>query len=125
MLWARVRRASAVHFTLFFLAVAAAPHHHLNGIEDLLLDQRSDSGLIAQTFGEAGTRQEPSLNAVRFARDFPCLACFGGDFVAALAPTIAFQATLVALSTPPVTPAFATPALLPAEPSSRAPPHIS
>jgi len=81
MLWARVRRASAVYFALFFLAVASAPHHHLNGIEDLLLDQRSDSGLIAQTLGPPGTRQKPALNAIRFARDFPCLACFGGDFV--------------------------------------------
>ena len=125
MLWARVRRASAVYFALFFLAVASAPHHHLNGIEDLLLDQRSDSGLIAQTLGPPGTRQKPALNAIRFARDFPCLACFGGDFVSALAPMIAFQATLVALSTPPVAPPLATPSLLSVDPSSRAPPHIS
>jgi hypothetical protein len=125
MLWACVRRASAVYFALFFFAVAVAPHHHLNGIEDLLLDQRSDSGWIAQVHGTAGTRQEPALNAIGFARDFPCLACFGGDFVAAPAPVIAFTATLTPLPIQLVSPRLVTPALLPAESHSRAPPHIS
>jgi hypothetical protein len=125
MSWACVRRAGAIYFALFFLAVAAAPHHHLNGIEDLLLDQRSDSGLIAQVSGSVGTRQEPALNAIRFARDFPCLACFNGDFVAAPTPVVAFNATLTPLSAPVVPPNPAAPALLPAEAASRAPPRIS
>ncbi len=125
MTWAVARRAGAIYFALFFVVVAAAPHHHLNGIEDLLLDQRSDSGLVVLASGSAGTRQEPALNAIRFARDFPCLACFGGDFVSAPAPTIAFEATLVPLSVPPVPATPASPALLPAETCSRAPPELS
>jgi hypothetical protein len=125
MSWASVRRAGAIYFALFFLAVAAAPHHHLNGIEDLLLDQRSDSGLIAQVRGPAGTRREPAVNPFRMVRDFPCLACFGGDFVAAPTPVIAFTATLTPRSAPIVPPSPAVPALLPAEAASRAPPRIS
>jgi hypothetical protein len=122
MSWSFVRRAGAIYFALFFLAVAAAPHHHLNGIEDLLLDQRSDSGLILQVQGPPGTRQEPALNPFRMVRDFPCLACFGGDFVSAPTPIIAFTATLTPLSAPIVPPNPASPALLPAEAASRAPP---
>ena len=125
MSWAQARRAGAIYFAFFFVLVAAAPHHHLNSIEDLLLDQRSDSGLVAQVSGPAGTRQEPALNAICFARDFPCLACFGGDFVAAATPIIAFSATLTPLSTPIVPPDAAAPSLLPAEAASRAPPRIS
>lgn len=125
MTGSRLRRFTAAYLASFLLAVAAAPHHHLNGIEDLLLDQRSDSGLIAQVLGPAGTRQEPSVNAVRFARDFPCLACFGGDFVAAPTPVVAFTATLTPLSVPIVPSDSAAPALLPAEAASRAPPRVS
>lgn len=122
MSWRSLRRAGAIYFALFFLAVAAAPHRHLNGIEDLLLDQRSDSGLISQALGPPGTRQEPIVNGIRFLRDFPCLACFGGDFVAAPAPVIAFTATLTPLPISLVAPRLVTPALLPAESPSRAPP---
>ena len=125
MSWAFVRRAGALYFALFFLAVAAAPHHHLNGLEDLLLDQRSDSGLITQVLGPAGTRQEPAVNPFRTIRDFPCLACFGGDFVAAPTPVILFAATLTPLSAPTVPPNPAAPALLAAEATSRAPPRAS
>lgn len=125
MSWSSVRRAAAIYFALFFLAVAAAPHHHLNGLEDLLLDQRSDSGLITQVFGPVGTRQEPAVNPFRTVRDFPCLACFGGDFVAAPAPVIAFTATLTALSSPLLPRLPAAPAKLAAESASRAPPELS
>jgi hypothetical protein len=125
MSWACARRAGAIYFALFFLAVAAAPHHHLNGLEDLLLDQRSDSGLIEQVLGPPGTRQEPAINPFRTIRDFPCLACFGGDFVAAPTPVILFTATLTPFSVPTVSPNPAAPALLPAEAASRAPPRAS
>jgi len=125
MSWSQARRTGAIYFAFFFVLVAAAPHHHLNSIEDLLLDQRSDSGLVAQVSGPAGTRQDPALNAICFARDFPCLACFGGDFVAAPTPVVLFTATLTPLSAPTIPPNPAAPALLPAEAASRAPPRIS
>jgi hypothetical protein len=125
MSWSWARRAGAIYFALFFLAVAAAPHHHLNGLEDLLLDERSDSGLITQVLGPAGTRQEPAVNPFQTVRDFPCLACFGGDFVAAPTPVILLITTLTPLSAPIVPPDSAAPALLTAEATSRAPPRAS
>src|SRR5262249_4866708 len=80
MLRSGYRRASAAYLALFFLAVAAAPHHHLNGLEDLLLDQRSDSGILIQTIGAQGTSEAPAINPYRVVHDVPCLACFTGDF---------------------------------------------
>lgn len=124
MSWARCRHAAGTYLTLFFLAVAAAPHHHLNGIEDILLDQRSDSGLIVQTRGPIGTANAPSLEPFRLIQDEPCLACFTGDFVCAPGTAIAFVATLAALPIRPLPATLATPELLPAETSSRAPPEI-
>ncbi|HKF44507.1 MAG TPA: hypothetical protein VKG01_15525 [Thermoanaerobaculia bacterium] len=122
MIGNRLRRSTAAYLVSFFLAVVAAPHHHLNGIEDLLLDQRSDSGLVTQVLGAAGTRQEPALNPVRTVRDFPCLACFTGDFVAATTAVVQFVATLTPLAAPALELALAAPFLLPAEAASRAPP---
>ncbi|HKA36805.1 MAG TPA: hypothetical protein VKH43_08295 [Thermoanaerobaculia bacterium] len=119
------RRASAAYLALFFLAVAAAPHHHLNGLEDLLLDQRSDSGVLIQTIGVEGTSRAPALNPFRVVHDVPCLACFTGDFVCATAQAIHFAAShdLVALAQAPL--ADRVPELVPADSSSRAPPALS
>ncbi|HEY6050524.1 MAG TPA: hypothetical protein VIZ58_04690 [Thermoanaerobaculia bacterium] len=74
---------------LFFLAVAAAPHDHVNGLADLLLDQPSDSGEIAESDAPAadtgyGWYSEWLVN------DDPCLACFNSDFVSTPAPILAF-----------------------------------
>ncbi len=125
MFWRRCRRAAGIYLALFFLAVAAAPHHHLNGIEDILLDQPSDSGLLTQVLGPTNGSGAPALNPVRFVQDEPCLACFTGDFVCAPAAVVAFTATLAALAMRPLPPAFAFPRLLPARTSSRSPPRVS
>jgi hypothetical protein len=125
MTWSRCRQAAGFYLCLFFVAVAAAPHHHLNDLEDLLLDQMSDSGILVQTTGPLGTALAPAFNSSRMVRDVACLACFTRDFVAA--PTASFL--LVAVFSPlpliPVPPLAATPALVPAETSSRAPPRLS
>jgi hypothetical protein len=119
------RRAWAAYLALFFLAVAAAPHHHLNGLEDLLLDQRSDSGVLIQTIGPDGTSQAPALNPFRILHDVPCLACFTGDFVCAAAQAIHFVASHDLVAQAPAPTADHVPELVPADSSSRAPPQLS
>src|SRR5215831_263942 len=119
------RRASAAYLALFFLAVAAAPHHHLNGLEDLLLDQRSDSGILIQTIGAQGTSEAPAINPYRVVHDVPCLACFTGDFVCGAPASFLLVAAFAPLLLLPAPPVAAMPAVPAADPSSRAPPLFS
>jgi hypothetical protein len=119
-----VRRSVGIYLAAFFLAVAAAPHHHLNSVEDLLLDQCSDSGILVLADGTPGGRA-PMFDPARFHRGVPCLACFSGDFVAAPAPTVAFVAVLSPLSNRGTLPAAAVPEPHFTETSSRAPPRVS
>jgi hypothetical protein len=125
MTWIRWRRAAGLYLCLFFLAVAAAPHQHLNGLEDLLLDQRSDSGVLVQASGPPGTADAPALDASTVVRDIPCLACFTRDFVAAPQASFLLAASLTRLPLVPAPPLSATPELAPADTPSRAPPGIS
>jgi len=119
-----IRRAAGIYLAAFFLAVAAAPHHHLNGVEDLLLDQRSDSGILVLADGTP-SGPGPAFDPARFHRDVPCLACFSGDFVAAPAPAVAFVAILSPLPNRGTLPAAAVFDPHFTETSSRAPPSIS
>ena len=120
----RVRGFVGAYLAAFFLVVAAAPHHHVNDAEDLLLDQRSDSGILVRV--EAVSLDSRSgLIPGRLDRDVPCLACFSGDFVAAPAPAIAFLATLTPLAAPSDSISLPTPRLLVLDTSSRAPPAVS
>jgi hypothetical protein len=125
MRWSRYRRAAGVYLVLFFLAVTAAPHHHLNGLEDLLLDQRSDSGILVQTVGPVETGGPAGMNPYRLVQDVPCLACFTRDFVCAPAAAFFLFASFSPLPLAPPPPDSATPELIPADPLSRAPPRIS
>jgi len=84
----RCERAASMYLAVFFLAVAAAPHRHLNDLEDLLLDQRSDSGILIEEIGPASASEALALRAIRLVPDVPCLACFSRDFVCA--PTATF-----------------------------------
>jgi hypothetical protein len=119
-----IRQSFGVYLAAFFLAVAAAPHHHLNGVEDLLLDQRSDSGILVLADRTPGGPR-PALDPARFHRDLPCIACFSGDFVAAPAPAVAFVAVLSPLLNRGPRPAAAACEPHFTETSSRAPPRIS
>ena len=119
------RRGVSAYLALFFVAVAAAPHHHLNGLEDLLLDQRSDSGVLTETPASAGTAAGAALYSIYFVKDIPCLACFTHDFFCAAASSTAFVAPLERLELGPRTAGVSTPELLPGETSSRGPPRLS
>jgi hypothetical protein len=125
MTWSGCRKAAGLYLSLFFLAVVAAPHHHLNGLEDLLLDQRSDSGVLVQTNGPAGTADAAAFRSSKIVQDVPCLACFTSDFVAATTSSFVLVASFAPLPLIPVPPLSATPELVPADTSSRAPPSLS
>jgi hypothetical protein len=120
----RCRRAAAIYLLLFFGAVALAPHTHVNGLEDLLLDQPSDSGVIPLPAARPMDGRAV-LASVRYVQDVPCLACFTRDFVASPAAVFGFVAILAPLPVRPAPAAVARPELLPAETSSRSPPRSS
>ena len=121
----RCRRYASMYLALFFLAVAAAPHRHLNDLQDLLLDQRSDSGIVVQPIGPAGASEALTFRAIRFVPDAPCLACFTRDFVCAPTAVFLVVANLGPLPLLPSLPDVATPALVLADAASRAPPRDS
>ena len=77
------RWIGAAYAVIFVAATSAVPHHHLNGIEDLLSDGPSDSGvvLVGSVFqGAAGS----VIGPVRILDDDPCFACFPHDFIASM-----------------------------------------
>jgi len=123
MTGSRFRRATGLYLVLFFLAVAAAPHHHINDLEDLLLDQRSDSGLVTLVCAEAQNSDEQAFHPYRIARDVSCLACFTGDFVSVATSAFSFVSVFTRLPLRPVPPIAAMPELLSADTPSRAPPR--
>ena len=125
MEWSRCRRAAGLYFVLFFLAVTAAPHHHLNDLEDLLLDQRSDSGILVQAIGPTSASEALAFRAIRLVPDAPCLACFTRDFVCAPTAPFFFVADVGPLPLLPSLPDVARPALVLADAASRAPPRDS
>jgi hypothetical protein len=71
---------TAAYAVGFFLAVAAAPHRHVNSIEDLFSDGPSDSGFV---LGPTARCEGGGPVLERLLNDDPCLACFHHDFVAA------------------------------------------
>ena len=121
----RCGRGASVYLALFFLAVAAAPHRHLNDLDDLFLDQRSDSGNIVQVVGPASIPGDLFFHSARFVQDVPCPACFTGDFVCAPTSAFHFVADLGLLPLLPSLPDVARPALVAADAASRAPPRHS
>lgn len=118
-------RLLALQLTAFFLAVAAAPHHHLNAFEDLVSDSRSDSGSFVQTLGPDNPERQVGLQPARVIIDEPCLACFTSDFVCAPTVSILFVSGVDRLPLLPILPDPATPELVPGDTSSRAPPRFS
>jgi len=123
MTWRGCRRAAALYLVLFLLAVVCAPHHHINDLEDLLLDQRSDSGLVILSSGAAADAAGEAFRPYRAVRDVPCPACFTGDFVSVATSAFSFVSVFARLSLQPVVPDVATPDLFAVKSSSRAPPR--
>lgn len=123
MLSNRWRRIAAAYLAFFYLAVAAAPHHHLNGLEDLLLDQRSDSGVV-EIDNPVGTAASPAWGTFWLVDDDPCLACFNSDFVSAPSPSVCFTARLERIGTYSAALVKLTPPAFSKEAPSRAPPAL-
>jgi len=121
----RCERAASMYLAVFFLAVAAAPHRHLNDLQDLLLDQRSDSGILVQAIGPTSASEALAFRAIRLVPDAPCLACFTRDFVCAPTAPFFFVADVGPLPLLPSLPDVARPALVLADAASRAPPRDS
>jgi len=119
------RRAASLYFAFFFVAVAAAPHYHLNGLEDLLLDERSDSGNLTLAAGPEAVPGSTALNPFVSVKDVPCLACFTQDFFCAPTASIVFVPQLERLDIGHAPAAISTPRLVPRDSSSRAPPSFS
>jgi hypothetical protein len=101
MVQRRVRKfwrwIGAAYVVIFLAATSAAPHRHLNGIEDLLSDGPSDSGLllVGSVFQSAGA---PVIEAVQIFDDDSCLACFPHDFVAAASWVFELSSPLTSLA---------------------------
>jgi hypothetical protein len=121
----RCRRGAVVYLAVFLLTVTAAPHHHLNDLEDLFLDQRSDSGTIIQAIGPATAPGALTIRPARLIPDVPCPACFTRDFSCAPTAEFLFVANLGLLPLFPSPPDLARPALTLADAVSRAPPTSS
>jgi hypothetical protein len=117
------RRGLALYFAAFFVAVAAAPHHHLNAFADIVSDGPSYSGQIVQLRGPADST--PGLNSGDLVDDEWCLACFNSDFVASPTVTVALTPTFVALPHHPGPCTLALPDLRPTDTLSRAPPVLA
>jgi hypothetical protein len=77
---AGLRRFAALYLLSFVGAVAVAPHRHLNSLEDLLCDGRSDSGIFVEARGSQDSGDEAQWRSARVIDDDPCLACFHHDF---------------------------------------------
>jgi hypothetical protein len=119
------RRGASVYFALFFAAVAAAPHYHLNGLEDLLLDERSDSGVLTLAAGPEAAPGSTALNPFVSVKDVPCLACFTQDFFCSPASAIVFVPHLERLEVGHPPAVLSISRLVPRDTSSRAPPSFS
>jgi hypothetical protein len=104
----------------FLLAVAAAPHHHLNSFEDLVTDGPSDSGIFVP---QPTTDHDPYLATANVVDDDPCLACFQNDYVAAasFAFVVARESRSFPLVPSPAEPAV--PQSVSDSPASRSPPR--
>jgi len=119
------RGASALYTALFLLAAAAAPHRHINGLEDLLLDQPSDSGQVAKDSlttesGPLVDTNQPRILAV--VDDVPCLACFCSDFAAAPTNEVRVEPTFAQVASRLPDPASPTLPVTERDTHSRAPP---
>lgn len=125
MAWSRCRKAAGIYLGFFFLAVAAAPHDHINGFEDLLLDQPSDSGLVFAAPAPSQGGGDRTWSPFDLFQDVPCLACFTRDFAASPVASIPAIPLLFPLHPCPGIAAAAAPWRLTAEAPSRAPPAIS
>jgi len=89
----RVRRSASLYLLSFLLAVAVAPHRHLNSLADLLSDGPSDSGMFVES-GPPDPTGKPRVQPARLVDDDPCLACFHHDYAATASTSLVVVQTL-------------------------------
>ena len=117
------RRLPAIYLLALFAAAAAAPHHHLDPIADIVSDGPSNSGTFAQIRESVGPGAGVYPGAL--VDDESCLACFHSDFVASPAISLALARPLEHLAGRPVVRSDSTQLPLPSEASSRGPPALA
>ena len=119
-----LRRLGAFYALAFLFAVAAAPHRHLNSVEDLLSDGLSDSGFFIEGRGADASR-EARVSGFRLMDDDPCLACFHHDYAASASVLFVLGETFRPLQRIPPLPGRAIPEPVTESPASRSPPNLS
>ena|SRR5438477_115977 len=120
---ARARRWSSFYLLGFLFAVAAAPHRHLNSLEDLVSEGPSDSGSFLEA-GPSDPGGETRIQAARLVDDDPCMACFHHDYSASASETFVFDLTFAALRKIPALPGLEMPEPVSGFSVSRSPPSL-
>ena len=118
----RARRSMSLYLLGFLLAVAVAPHRHLNSFADLLSEGQSDSG----TFIDAGlsdARGKARIHSARLMDDDPCLACFHDDYAATASTAFVVDRTLTPHLEVPASARQSVPEPASESPASRSPPR--
>ena len=117
------RRVPALYLLALFLAAAAAPHHHLDPIADLLSDGPSNSGTFAQIAGPGSI--DSGVYPGALVQDESCFACFHSDFVGSPAIALVLTQALQPLANLSILPSLSAPTPFGSSTSSRAPPVIA
>jgi hypothetical protein len=116
-----LRRLPSFYLLAIFVAAAAAPHHHLDPIADLLSDRPSNSGTFVEIVGPGSL--DRGLYPGALVEDESCFACFHSDFVTSPAVAVAVGHSLSPLAphrlpaAPPIAPSISLSGT-----ASRAPP---
>lgn len=118
------RRATSLYVLGFLLAVAAAPHRHLNSLEDLVSSGPSDSGIFVKTLS-ADPAGETRIQGACVVDDDPCLACFHHDYAAAVAASFVLDGTFTPLRYVPAPAGLAVSDPASEFPVSRSPPDLT
>ena len=119
----RARRWSSFYLLGFLLAVAGAPHRHLNSLEDLVSEGPSDSGFFLEV-GPCDPGGETRIQPARLVDDEPCMACFHHDYSASAAAPFVFDLTFAALWKVPARPGIQVPQPDSDFSASRSPPPV-
>jgi len=117
------KRIPALYLLALFAGDAAAPHHHLDPIADLLSDGPSNSGTFAQIVGPGSLDEGVFPGAL--VQDESCFACFHSDFVGSPAVALVLTQALQPLPDRPIAPAHSVLARPASGTSSRAPPSAA
>ena len=118
----RARRSTSFSLLAFLLAVAVAPHRHLNSLADILSEGRSDSGMFVQG-GSSNAGGEARIVRAFLVDDDPCLACFHHDYAATASTPFVIDRTLTPRREVQASPGPSVPEPTSESPASRSPPR--